>query len=147
MGTAGLPVGGLSNVVGPPATSDTPTARRQTVHREQARRPGGDPTPGALATAGGGGGGPAAQPVVTTADQAGRQAAGGGTPPPTTGPTGGSGGSGGPSGQPAAGTTINPDPAPAASAFDDIDRLVELLEERLLAELERRGARFRGGPF
>ncbi len=140
MGTDGLPVGGLSNVVGPPATtgtaSDAATARRQTVHREQARRPGGDPTAAALTTAGGGGGG-------GTPGQASPQTAGGGTPPPTTGPTGGSGG--GPAGQPAAETAANP--TPAASAFDDIDRLVELLEERLLAELERRGARFRGGPF
>ncbi|MEZ5411511.1 MAG: hypothetical protein R2761_25995 [Acidimicrobiales bacterium] len=80
--------------------------------------------------------------------KSGDQTGNGGTPP-TAGPTGGggdpagSGGPGGPAGQPAA----DPAPTPAASAFDDIDRLVEILEERLLAELERRGARFRGGPF
>jgi len=151
-GTAGLPVGGLSNIVGPPATAeassgDSATARRHTVQREQTRRPGGDPTPGALNLAGGGRP-PAPQPAVTASAQPADQTGGGATPPGPAGGGGGGGGNGG-SGGPAAQPAAEPaaPPPPTTSAFDDIDRLVELLEERLLAELERRGARFRGGPF
>lgn len=44
-----------------------------------------------------------------------------------------------------ASSTSPADPSTTSQQLDDFERLLELLEERVLAEIERRGGRFRGG--